>query len=207
MIKTTGRIRAFVVPLFACVVLLVFTSAGTVQAFATSSQSKSWQVVSSPNTPASVNVLYGVAAFSANDAWAVGNYYQGNQMPNAALVEHWNGSQWSQVPAAYPSGFQHTFLYGIAAFSATDVWTVGFYDNGIMSPGYTLVEHWTGKKWKLVSAPTRVPIITYWVRLPLFQGHRHYGLRATPSMVQIPIPSSNTGMAQPGAYPHLLPLV
>lgn len=110
-----------------------------------------WKII--PTASVNSPILYGVVALSATDAWAVGNYYQGNQMPNAALVEHWNGSQWSQVPAAYPSGSQHTFLYGIAAFSATDVWTVGFYDNGIMSPGYTLVEHWTGKKWKLVSSP------------------------------------------------------
>ncbi|HLJ33483.1 MAG TPA: hypothetical protein VKU38_07530, partial [Ktedonobacteraceae bacterium] len=98
-----------------------------------------WKII--PTVSANSPVLYGVAALSATDAWAVGNYYQGNQMPNAALIEHWNGSAWSQVPAAYPSGSQHTFLYGVTAFSASDVWAVGFYDNGIGSPGYTLVEH------------------------------------------------------------------
>ncbi|HLH61238.1 MAG TPA: hypothetical protein VKV20_06090 [Ktedonobacteraceae bacterium] len=103
---------------------------------------------------ASSSVFSGVTAFSTTDAWAVGNYYQSSQMPNAALIEHWNGTQWSQVPAAYPSGSQHSFLNSIIALSATNVWAVGSYDNGIESPGYTLVEHWDGTQWSIVSSPS-----------------------------------------------------
>ncbi|HJT57119.1 MAG TPA: hypothetical protein VJ761_11540 [Ktedonobacteraceae bacterium] len=103
------------------------------------------------------SVFSGVAALSATDAWAVGNYYQNSQMPNAALIEHWNGKKWSQVPAAYPSGSQHSFLNSVIALSATDVWAVGSYDNGIESPGFTLVEHWDGTQWSLVSSPSPAP--------------------------------------------------
>jgi hypothetical protein len=111
-----------------------------------------WKII--PTASVNSPVFSGVAAFSATDAWAVGNYYQGSQMPNAALIEHWNGKKWSQVPAAYPSGSQHSFLNSITALSATNVWAVGSYDNGIGSPGYTLVEHWNGTQWSIVSSPS-----------------------------------------------------
>src|SRR5207244_3701461 len=48
-----------------------------------------WSVVTSPNPDNNQNFLYGVAAVSANDVWAVGYYGSGT------LTEHWNGSQWS----------------------------------------------------------------------------------------------------------------
>lgn len=98
-----------------------------------------------------------VFALSATSAWAVGNYYRSSLMPNAALIEYWDGARWYQVPAAYPPGSQHSFLNSITALSATDIWAVGSYDNGITSPGFTLVEHWNGTRWSLVSAPNPGP--------------------------------------------------
>ncbi len=111
-----------------------------------------WKII--PTAIVNSSIFSGIAALSTTDAWAVGNYYQSSQMPNAALIEHWNGTKWSQVPVAYPSGSQHSFLNSITAFSATDVWAVGSYDNGIESPGYTLIEHWDGTQWSIVSSPS-----------------------------------------------------
>lgn len=114
-----------------------------------------WQQIptANVNTPS----LSSIVALSTTNAWLVGNYYQSPQMPNAALIEHWNGTTWSQVTAAYPKGSQHTFLNAITALSATNIWAVGSYDNGITSPGYTLVEHWNGTTWSLISAPNPGP--------------------------------------------------
>jgi hypothetical protein len=101
--------------------------------------------------------LSSVFALSATDAWAVGEYYGGDEMPNAALIEHWNGTEWSQIPVDYPSGSHYSFLYDITALSATDIWAVGSYDNVAGGPGYPLVEHWNGKQWNFVSAPAPGP--------------------------------------------------
>src|SRR5258706_6462008 len=41
-------------------------------------------------------------------------------------------------------------LTAVAAVSSSDVWSVGSYDNGYRE---TLVEHWDGKIWQIVSSP------------------------------------------------------
>ncbi|MGN6167796.1 MAG: hypothetical protein ACTHQQ_06445 [Solirubrobacteraceae bacterium] len=110
---------------------------------------KAWKVVPSPNPLGSGNnVLSGVAAISATNAWAVGYYFNGNALQT--LVEHWNGKAWKVVPSPNPGGSgKDNVLSGVAATSATDVWAVG--DEG--SAARTLVEHWDGKAWKVVPSP------------------------------------------------------
>ena len=46
-----------------------------------------WQVVSSPNPGSSNNVLQGVAAVSATDVWAVGDYYNSTKHKYQTLTE------------------------------------------------------------------------------------------------------------------------
>jgi hypothetical protein len=96
-----------------------------------------WTVVPSPNRGTTDNKLYGVAAVSANDAWAVGFG------SSETLVAHWNGSVWTAVPGTGPGA-----LFGITAVSANDVWAVGGSSSG------TLVEHWNGTAWSVVPSPS-----------------------------------------------------
>ena len=49
------------------------------------------------NVGTSSNFLYGVAAISTNDVWAVG-FCGGYQ----TLVEHWDGSSWLLCPVLIP---------------------------------------------------------------------------------------------------------
>ncbi len=258
MIKAIIRLRTLGAPLFLIVVLVTFMGAGTAQATPTATpacHAKSWRIVASPNTSATYNSLNSVAAFSANDvwavgqtqssssssnplaehwngrawrvvptpsrgqsssftavttipgthelwavgsgiivnpsvsgvaelwngtrwkiiptpainsasfsgivalsatnAWAVGTFRHSSQMPYQALIEHWNGKKWSQVPVVVPSDAQYSSLSSVTAFSATDVWAVGSYDIGF--EGYTLMEHWNGRQWNVVSAPSPGP--------------------------------------------------
>jgi hypothetical protein len=133
----------------------VATIPGTHQLWAVGSQGAAlwngikWRSVPTPILDSSV--LFGVVALSSADAWAVGQYYQGPQMPDAALIEHWNGTKWTQVAVAYPSGYQYSYLYSVTAFSATNVWAVGSDSN--MAAGHTLVEHWNGWRWSIVPSP------------------------------------------------------
>jgi hypothetical protein len=94
----------------------------------------SWSIVSNPNADTSQD-LYGIAAVSANDIWAVGKY---GFTPYGALIEHWNGAQWSTV--ANP-GTQA--LYGVTALASDNVWAVG--DSEIL--------HWDGTTWSIVPGP------------------------------------------------------
>src|SRR5439155_3779084 len=112
-----------------------------------------WSVVSSPNAGTSSNFLQAVAAVSANDVWAVGSYFAmpGSTVPARTLTEHWNGTSWSIVKSPNV-GTNRNFLYGASAVSSSDVWAVGYeYATGV--PARTLIEHWNGSTWNIVSSP------------------------------------------------------
>lgn len=108
---------------------------------------KSWSMVNSPNSSQDNN-LFGIVAASANDIWAVGSYFPNESISNKdmTLIEHWDGKQWSIVNSP---GVSWSYLYSVAAISATDIWAVGTGDN----PPRTLIEHWNGKQWRVVKSP------------------------------------------------------
>ncbi len=91
-----------------------------------------WTQVPSLNpSPAPfTNRLTAVAATSPSDVWAVGDYIS-SARPHATLtlVEHWNGTTWTQVPSPSPSPGPGRFndLDGVAANSASNAWAVGEY--------------------------------------------------------------------------------
>jgi len=109
----------------------------------------SWQVVSSPNLGSGDNKLNGVTAASANNIWAVGNFYNTNSRTYQTLTEHWNGSSWSIVTSRNVAGSVSNILKGVASLSASNVWAIGQYTNASQST-QTLIEHWNGTKWSLV---------------------------------------------------------
>ena len=86
--------------------------------------------------------LYGVAATSPRDAWAVG--LNGTQ----SLIAHWNGTNWTRKLSS------RGFLRGAAATSRRSAWAVGGTD--WFSP-QTLVEHWDGHAWTQVPSPSPTP--------------------------------------------------
>jgi hypothetical protein len=112
----------------------------------------SWSIVPSPNIGTSYNELYGVAAVSANDIWAVGKYTEYSSGAYYILVEHWDGANWMVVPAS-DVGLNYSWFYGVAATSTSDVWAVGWADTSGSSPTQTLVEHWDGTSWRIVPSP------------------------------------------------------
>ena len=59
-----------------------------------------WSIVDSPNANSQVNHLYGVAAVSTNDVWAVGSIRAGSS--SQTLVQHWDGASWQTVPSPNP---------------------------------------------------------------------------------------------------------
>ena len=74
--------------------------------------------------------LFGVAATSARNAWAVGGAVSGK-----TVVLHWNGATWKRVPSPTPAG--GAVLLGVAAVSARTAWAVGG----------DLILRWNGTAW------------------------------------------------------------
>jgi Phosphoesterase family len=109
-----------------------------------------WSVVSSPSPGAQENILYGVAAISDSDVWAVGTEKDGNGVWHA-LTEHWNGSAWSVVPAV-DAGSGGNNLYAVTAVSSTSVYATG-QQSGTGFPSPALTEHWNGSSWSVLSTP------------------------------------------------------
>lgn len=105
-----------------------------------------WSVVPSPNPNSYGNDLYGVAAVSADDVWAVG------ADNGQTLTEHWNGTSWGVVVSPN-AGMNTSELLGVAAVSSSDVWAVGYYSIVSTGANKTLIEHWDGTSWSIVSIP------------------------------------------------------
>lgn len=106
-----------------------------------------WSIIPSPNTTSQFNNLFGVAAVSPRDVWAVGNSNAGQH----TLIEHWDGATWSIVSSPSP-GVNGNSLNAVVAVSATNVWAVGYQYNG-SSIQQTLIEQWNGSQWSVVSSP------------------------------------------------------
>src|SRR5215469_18286557 len=122
-----------------------------------------WQVVPSPAIDVTNSTfgarLNAVAVVSASNVWAVGYgpLPGGPAYEKQALIEHWNGSQWSIVPSPNPSSvYSEVELDGVFALAVNNVWAVGYGDNppGTASPlDITLIEHWDGTSWSIVPSP------------------------------------------------------
>jgi hypothetical protein len=84
-------------------------------------------------------------------AWAVGRYSNWNGIPQA-LVERWDGRQWSRVPAPSPGSVDNT-LQDADAASAANAWAVGWSNSG--ANNVALVLHWDGKAWS--RSPVTLP--------------------------------------------------
>lgn len=110
----------------------------------------SWSIIPSPNAGTYTSGLESITAIpGTNKLWAVGTYIAGNEQP---LTEYWNGTRWSIIfsPGTGTSG---SSLSEVIALSAKNVWAVGTYQNSF-APSQTLIEHWDGGSWNIVSSPS-----------------------------------------------------
>ncbi|MEV4313758.1 hypothetical protein [Actinocrispum sp. NPDC049592] len=90
--------------------------------------------------------LVGVAALSTGNVWAVG------KIGIQSLVEHWDGTAWTQVVIPEPNPGNISSLTGLSARAADDIWAVGTYtDTDAHNQTYSL--HFDGTAWSLVPMP------------------------------------------------------
>jgi hypothetical protein len=97
-----------------------------------------------------------VTAISPTNVWAAGTVgvFFNHRMHRKAAIEHWDGTSWSLVPSPNPtpSPGLDSFLRGIVAVSANDIWAVGSL-NKSTGGSATLIEHWDGTSWTIISSP------------------------------------------------------
>jgi hypothetical protein len=111
-----------------------------------------WSVIPSPSPGALQNILYGVAAISNSDVWAVGAAEDAAGIWHT-LTEHWNGSDWSVIDAVEAAGSSGNQFYAVKALASNNVYAVG-QQSGAGFPSAALVEHWNGTEWRVVSSPS-----------------------------------------------------
>jgi plastocyanin len=109
-----------------------------------------WVTVNTPNPGLGAAYLRGVGGALGTDVWAAG-YWETTSGANKTLIEHYDGTSWTIVPSPNPPSAA-SYLSTVAAVATDDVWVAGHYlDNtGIYR---TLVEHWDGTSWTIVSSP------------------------------------------------------
>lgn len=116
---------------------------------------KAWHVVPVPDGVYHYeNRLFSVSAFSADDAWAVGNSFGSPHkplQPSAPLAEHWNGRSWTAV--ATPKAPSGAGFGGVVDLGPDDAWAVGNFSSQVAPFSHTLIEHWDGTAWHIVPSP------------------------------------------------------
>jgi hypothetical protein len=104
---------------------------------------------SEPSPDLSRPELYGVAATSPDDAWAVGVVQEFG--PTRTLLQHWDGTEWTRIASPNPGGLGDSNLWDVTATSASDAWAVGDYlriaADGSNHGWRTLILHWDGASW------------------------------------------------------------
>jgi len=75
------------------------------------------------------------------------------------LTEHWDGTTWATVPsptitASLDTGFGSGYLLNdVTCVTSSDCWAVGYYHEPPNETDHTLMQHWDGNAWTIVSSP------------------------------------------------------
>lgn len=111
-----------------------------------------WSVKQTSRLPGAVaSEFSGVSCVSPQACTAVGSYLSTSGMP-LALVEAWNGHQWSAQTTPVPAGADASQLLGVSCTSARSCTAVGSF----FLPGGTsqaLAERWDGRRWRIQAVP------------------------------------------------------
>ncbi|HEY3662515.1 MAG TPA: choice-of-anchor Q domain-containing protein [Chthoniobacterales bacterium] len=136
-------------PAYCWAVGISYSSPGAYSTLAERWNGSVWTIFASPN-PGDQQGLFAVACVSTSDCWAVGFYSIGSSN-GQTLIEHWNGSTWSVVSSPNNSAMSHE-LHAVTCVSSSDCWATGHYYtfNNVYQ---TLIEHWNGSTWSIVSSP------------------------------------------------------
>lgn len=109
----------------------------------------SWTNTNPINPQNAVNSFAAITAVSANNIWAVGLSATGDSS-GIGLVEHWDGSTWSQVTVPVPAGTLANTLLGITHIPGTNqLWITDWVED---TQSVALI-HYDGTNWSVTVPP------------------------------------------------------
>src|ERR1019366_317559 len=114
-----------------------------------------WTTVPAETVSGQNFILNSVAAPTMGAVWVAGYHWEvvGGAIEFRTLAEHFNGKRFVIVPTPdRETAPAVDFLDGISGTSTSDVWAVGS-SNAPGAPDQTLVEHWDGATWSIVTSP------------------------------------------------------
>ena len=116
----------------------------------------SWAATAVPSPKgATYSTLDGVSCPTPTSCTAVGSGFPASGTATA-LIERWNGTTWSIVPAPAPPGAVATMLTGVSCHGPAKCTAVGGHD-GLSGYPFTgdhpLLDEWNGTSWSVVPAP------------------------------------------------------
>lgn len=94
--------------------------------------------------------LLALDGVSSSDLWVAGSP---NTPTTKNYLYHWDGQGWTRYRAPKPGNLYAVFT-GLAAVSQNDVWAVGHTYTSPTTEERILMEHWNGKRWSPVAAPS-----------------------------------------------------
>jgi hypothetical protein len=115
------------------------------------SNGSQWQIQGVPNRAGTTNAaLVAVDCVNLHDCTAVGG--SGDAVgPRVSLIEHWDGTAWSVVPAPTPPGAEFAELLDVSCSTATSCDAIGDAVRGDADRPYAV--HWDGHRWTLEKIP------------------------------------------------------
>jgi hypothetical protein len=119
----------------------------------------SWSVTPSATYPSpSGGYLSGLGCAAASDCWASGATTDSSGHPAGVLMEHWNGSGWTDVSASVPNSSTPGILSSISCLSSAQCWAAGSLGDfggggggGFQPQGF--IENWNGTSWSVDPSP------------------------------------------------------
>jgi hypothetical protein len=98
---------------------------------------RSWTVATSPSLGSSS--LFGLAASSLRDVWAVGAYQDPGAVYAHTLVEHFDGSSWTLVPTPDIDRANAVFISVTLIPHSNELWAVGSSNDTVGNRGGTFI--------------------------------------------------------------------
>jgi len=123
----------------------------------------SWSVSPSAVYPSpSGGYLNGLSCATPTDCWASGATTDSNGTSAGVLMEHWNGSTWTDMSSSVPNSTTPAILSSISCLSSVQCWAVGalgaFGSGGGGGGGggfqpQAFIENWNGTSWSVDPSP------------------------------------------------------
>jgi hypothetical protein len=119
----------------------------------------SWSLIPSVAEPSpNGGYLNGITCVSATDCWASGATTDSTGVASGLLLQHWDGSSWTDMSGSVPDSSTPGILSSISCISATQCWAVGALGpfgggGGSNFRPQALIENWNGSSWSIEPSP------------------------------------------------------